>query len=290
MDQNYEIDRIVFPTDFSETANKAQEHVVNMAKLMNSRITLLHVFESSSYGSMFGGTKGVDDDVVEAIREKVKTKAASLSNEHGIEVDVVFGTGRIYDQIVNVAQDVEADMVIMGTHGISGFAEFFAGSNAFKVVTQCPCPVLTIQEARGSVGFEDIVVPVDSTPESRQKVKHAIAFAEKFGSTLHLAVLISNDTPEKRHVFGIKEKQITDVLDAKEISYSVSELVGENLATMTMNFAESKKADLIIMMTEQEFNMTGFLMGQFAQQIVNHSKVPVLSVSPIESTGEFHSY
>jgi nucleotide-binding universal stress UspA family protein len=49
---------------------------------------------------------------------------------------------------------------------------------------------------------------------------------------------------------------------------------------MTMNFAESKGGNLIVMMTEQESNLTGFLMGPFAQQIVNHSKIPVLSISP----------
>ncbi|MFT4682023.1 MAG: nucleotide-binding universal stress UspA family protein, partial [Flavobacteriales bacterium] len=207
---------------------------------------------------------------------------------HGIETDVVFGTGRIYDQIVNVAQDVDADLIMMGTHGISGVAEFFAGSNAFKVVTQSPCPVMTIQEARDSAGYKNIVLPMDSTNESRQKVVQAIALAKKYGSTLHIANLISDDDPQVRHVFGIKEKQITDVLDAEEIPYSVTTLVGDNLATMTMNHAESKKADLIIMMTEQEYNMTGFLMGQFAQQIVNHSKIPVMSVSPEDHSDGFH--
>lgn len=287
MSQGFEINRIVFPTDFSETANKAEAHVMNMAKVMGSRLTLLHVFESSSYG-MFGKSKGTDSEVLDSIREKVNGKASDLSSAHGIEVDVVFGTGRIYDQIVNVAQDVEADLIMMGTHGVSGFAEFFAGSNAFKVVTQSPCPVLTIQEARESHGYDNIVLPMDSTNESRQKVVHGISLAKRFGSTLHIANLISDDDPQVRHVFGIKEKQITDVLDAEEIPYTVATLVGDNLATMTMNHAESKKADLIIMMTEQEYNMTGFLMGQFAQQIVNHSKIPVMSVSPEDHSDGFH--
>ena len=288
MSQKFEVSRILFPTDFSETANKAEDHVVNLAKVMGSGVTIVHVFESSSYGSIFGGSSSSDDEVLQSIKEKVNSKASDLSSKHGIEIDVVFGTGRIYDQIVNVAQDVEADLIMMGTHGISGFAEFFAGSNAFKVVTQSPCPVVTIQEARDSIGFQNIVLPMDSTPESRQKVVHAISIAKAFGSTIHIANLLSDDTPEARHVFGIKEKQIIEVLEREEIPYSTTTLSGDNLATMTMNHAESKKADLIIMMTEQEYNMTGFLMGQFAQQIVNHSKIPVMSVSPEDNSDGFH--
>jgi nucleotide-binding universal stress UspA family protein len=129
---------------------------------------------------------------------------------------------------------------------------------------------------------------MDTTNDSRQKVVHAMFLAKKFGSTLHISNLISDDDPQVRHVFGIKEKQITDVLEAEEIPYTIANLVGDNLATMTMNHAESKKADLIIMMTEQEYNMTGFLMGQFAQQIVNHSKIPVMSVSPDDHSDGFH--
>jgi nucleotide-binding universal stress UspA family protein len=288
MSQKFEVNRIVFPTDFSETANKAEDHVMNLAKVMGSKLTLLHVFEASSYGGLFGSSNGSDSEVLDEIKEKMNKKAADLAKEHGLEIDVVFGTGRIYDQIVNVAQDVGADLIVMGTHGISGFAEFFAGSNAFKVVTQSPCPVLTVQEARQSVGFKDIVLPMDSTPESRQKVVHAIELAKAFGSTLHIANLLSDDTPEARRVFGIKEKQVVEVLEREEIPYTTTYLSGDNLATMTMNHAESKKADLIIMMTEQEYNMTGFLMGQFAQQIVNHSKIPVMSVSPEESGEGFH--
>lgn len=287
MSQGFEINRILFPTDFSGAADKAEHHVVNMAKCMGSKLTLLHVFESSSY-SMFGRSNGADSEVLDAIREKVNSKAADLNSLHGIDVDVVFDTGRIYDQIVSVAQDLDADLIMMGTHGVSGFAEFFAGSNAFKVVTQSPCPVLTIQEARESEGYKNIVLPMDTTNDSRQKVVHAMFLAKKFGSTLHISNLISDDDPQVRHVFGIKEKQITDVLEAEEIPYTIANLVGDNLATMTMNHAESKKADLIIMMTEQEYNMTGFLMGQFAQQIVNHSKIPVMSVSPDDHSDGFH--
>lgn len=287
MATSLELNRILFPTDFSDTAAKAQGLALNMARLSGAKLTLLHVFENSSYEALAIDKGSSKDDTLAQVRDRLQEKADRLSSENGVDIDVVLGTGRTYDQIVGVAQDVDTDLIIMGTHGVSGFAEFFAGSNAFKVVTQSPCPVITMQEARNETGFKNIVMPIDSTDETRQKVPVAAKLAEMFGATVHIASLITDDTPEMHHKFSIISKQVAEYFDEREIAHSENTLTGDNLATMTMNYAESKSADLIIMMTEQESNLTGFLMGPYAQQIVNHSKIPVLSVSPEETDG-FH--
>ena len=91
-------------------------------------------------------------------------------------------------------------------------------------------------------------------------------------------------------LFELKIKQVTDYLEREEVSYTETTLTGSNLATMTMNIAESKGGNLIVMMAEQESNLTGFLMGPFAQQVVNHSKIPVLSVSAEDLTDGSESF
>jgi nucleotide-binding universal stress UspA family protein len=287
MATSLDINRILFPTDFSETAEKAQNLALSIAQKTNAKLTILHVFESSSYKAMSLDKAEGKDVTMDMVQEWLQEKADGLSNNHNVLIDVVLGTGRAYDQIVSVSQDIEADLIVMGTHGVSGFAEFFAGSNAFRVVTQSPCPVLTMQETRNDIGFKNIVMPIDSTSETRQKVPVAAYLAELFGATIHIASLITDDSPEVHHKFSIISKQIAEYLEEREIAYTENTLTGDNLASMTMNHAESKNADLIIMMTEQESNLTGFLVGPYAQQIVNHSKIPVLSISPEETDG-FH--
>jgi nucleotide-binding universal stress UspA family protein len=126
---------------------------------------------------------------------------------------------------------------------------------------------------------------MDRTPETRQKVRYAAALAKKYGATIHLGTMLLEDTEEIRFDFAKKLKHVTDYLDREGVAHEENILIGDNLATMTMNYAESKRGDLVIIMTEQEYNMTGFLMGPFAQQVVNHCKVPVLSISPEEGEG-----
>ncbi len=279
----FKIGRIVIPTDFSESAQIAVNHAVDMAKRFGAELTLVHVVDAGAYQGIFAPSNKTDYKELETAQQKLQEDAHKLEQEHGINVAHHVVSGRIHEEIVGITQEIEADLIVMGTHGTSGWEEFFAGSNAFRVVTQASCPVLSIQEQATNPECKNIILPIDSTPETRQKVRYAVTMAKKFSSTIHIASLLTEDTPEIRFDFEKKVKQITDYLDREEVPHTEATLVGSNLATMTMNFAESKQGNLIVMMTEQEQNLTGFLMGPFAQQIVNHSKIPVLSISPDES-------
>jgi nucleotide-binding universal stress UspA family protein len=285
MFHDFNIKRIAVPTDYSESAGVALEYAIEMAKMYGASVELIHVLEEGAYAGIFAPSSKTEYVEKERAQLRLQEEAHRLESEHGINVAQQVRSGRIYDEIIGAAQDCNADLIIMGTHGVAGWAEFFAGSNAFRVVTQAPCPVLTIQGHAKRRGFKNIILPLDRTPETRQKVRYATTLAKKYGSTLHIASLLLEDSEEIRFDFAKKVKQITDYLDAEGIAHEENVLVGSNLATMTMNYAESKKGDLIVIMTEQEYNLTGFLMGPYAQQMVNHCKLPVLSISPAEGEG-----
>lgn len=292
MESEFKVSKIAVPVDFSQTSYVALDHAVDVAKRFKADLMLIHVLETGAYQGIFAPSKKTEYQELEFTQQKLQEEARKLEVETGLNVEQQVVTGRIYEEIVKASEEANADLIVMGTHGSSGWAEFFVGSNAYKVVTQSPCPVLSIQENATKKELQNIIVPIDSTPESRQKVRHAVAFAKLFGATIHVASLLTDDSAEMRFEFDKRIKQVTDYLDRESVPYTVSTLSGSNLATMTMNFAESKGGNLIVMMTEQESNVTGFLMGPFAQQIVNHSRIPVLSVSPesfMEVDDSFHA-
>jgi nucleotide-binding universal stress UspA family protein len=283
--KEFKIKRIALPTDFSETAGVALEYAIDLTKKFNAELALIHVLEEGAYAGIFAPSDKTEYVLREQAQLKLQEEAHRLEKDHGISVSQQVLSGRIYDQIIEGARNAEADMIIMGTHGVAGWAEFFVGSNAFRVVTQSACPVLSIQGHAKNHSFKNIILPMDRTPETRQKVRYAAALAKKYGATIHLGTMLLEDTEEIRFDFAKKLKHVTDYLDREGVTHEENILIGDNLATMTMNYAESKRGDLVIIMTEQEYNMTGFLMGPFAQQVVNHCKVPVLSISPEEGEG-----
>ncbi len=285
MNKKFRIQKILIPFDFSETAELALEHAVFMAKLHKADITLLHVIESYSFttaiSQAFGKSQSEFEKKIEtSANDRLNELTAKLHRESGVTVNQRTEMGKIYKSITAVAEEMDIDLIIMGTHGISGFQEFLIGSNTYRVVMSAPCPVISVQTHAKKIGFKNIVLPIDNSPASRQKVKHAVEIAKHYNSVVHIAGLITMNDIDMQRRFDVKIHQVKDYLDEHEIAYSVKMFKGENTASITMDFATQVDADLIIMMTDQEGG--GLFIGNYAQQIINHSKIPVMSIRPDE--------
>lgn len=285
MSKKFQIQKILIPFDFSETAELALEHAVFMAKLHKADLHLLHVIESYSFTSAisnaFSKSQSEFESKIESTAsEKLKELSEKLHHDCGMPVHYRTGMGNIYKKITSVAEELQIDLIIMGTHGISGFQEFLVGSNTYRVVMSAPCPVISVQTHSKKIGFKDIILPIDNSPSSRQKVKHAVEIAKHYGSVVHVAGIMTMSDIDMQRRFEVKIHQVRDYLEEHEIPHSVKMFKGENTASVTMDYAQQVNADLIIIMTDQE--STGLFMGNFAQQVINHSKIPVMSVRPFE--------
>ena len=279
---NFKIRHILTPVDFSETSLKALEHAIFMAKVFEAKLSLIHVLEVLNYANEMN-IPLIDNELSSVIRKRLDDLADSIHLNHGIiKPQVILNSGNIAETIVNTAEDIEADIILMGTHGASGWKEFLIGSNAYKVVTKASCPVLTIQKNGTKPSYRNIVLPIDDTVSSRQKVKNAVEFAQHYGSIIHVLGLITVDEPEVHSKFDVRLNQVNKYLDKHGVPWKNKIIVGDNIAKMTMNYAKEINADLIMIMTEQEENLTGFILGPYAQQVINHSSIPVLSVTPQE--------
>lgn len=279
--------KILIPTDFSDTANIALDHAITMAKLCNAEMVLLHVVSAFSYKVTLPEVEEDETQNVKlskAIDEKLKSIANDIILKHGLKVETMATSGKIRDEVVKKADEIDADIIIMGTHGVSGLREFLIGSNAFRIISEAGCPVLTVQSNAKRAEYKKIVVPIDSSFHSREKLGVSVKMALTYGATLHIIGLRSYDHDDENlnARFRMKMKQVEDYLVERGVNYEINTLFCSNIAKTTMDYAKEQDADLIIIMTEQEINTTGFFMGPYAQQLVNHSVIPVLSIHPTE--------
>lgn len=285
MKNPFEVKKILIPVDLSKTSKLAFEHAANLCQKFGASLHLLHVYRSSTVDVLPNLTATSPivsnlDDLRAMVTEELEGLGRAFSEKYGVDYTIEIREGSVSNGIINTAKGVNADLIVMGTHGVSGFEEFFLGSNAYRVVTSSSIPVLTVQEKATKMGFQNIVLPIDSTPHTRDKVSEAVKIAEAFNGKIHIAALVKAEDEEDEKIFHLKVKQVEEHLDHKGIEHETSILHGENIAEMTLDFAEKVNADLTVIMTDQE-NYTGFLVGPYAQRIVNHSKIPVLSVTPI---------
>ena len=143
-------------------------------------------------------------------------------------------------------------------------------------------PVLLIREDFNfNKALETIVVPIDSSDDTRQKAAQAATFAKSFGSTIHLLGLYTASAPSVRQVVKNYVSMVQRYLDKNEIKYITENIdVKGNVTTDTLAYANKVNADMIAIMTEQESSFSNLILGTFAQQMISNSTIPVLTVRP----------
>jgi nucleotide-binding universal stress UspA family protein len=279
------IKKILIPTDFSKTGLLAVEHAAFMARACKADLYLFHAIELSESafsiynpGIVISGLTEIDT----IANNLLSDLAASLRKKYGITTKTICVKNRAAQGVVDAVNEYKIDIVLMGTHGVSGFNEYFIGSNAQRVVAHCPCPVITAQAHAKKLGFTNIVLPVDDSFNSRQKVNTTISLARKYSATIHVLGLLNKSRVSNPKAFKLKLDSIEKAIQKAGLPYEVKTVKGDNLAITAMKYSKKVKADLIVVLTEHESQLPGVSLGPFARQIVNHSKIPVMSIRPEE--------
>lgn len=274
---------ILVPLDFSEVAQNALGHALKVADVYKNEVTLLHIMDEGNFiGNLFGGNNNVEL-VKEAIDMKLD-KIITESNKQypNIKINKLIESGKIYKVISNIANDGNYDSIIMGTNGASGLQQI-TGSNASRVINYAKVPVVVVKEKSIGNGYEKIVLPIDLTRESRQKVRWAVHVAKKFNSTIH--VIYENTTNEEfRNRIHAVINQTQDILDTNGAKYILRGLeedkYPDSFAEDTLAYANEIDADLIMIMSQQEKGFNEFLLGSYAQQIVNNGgRIPIMCIN-----------
>lgn len=273
--------KILVAIDFLDCSINALAHAVTIGSKAGAEIEMVWVNRPDSSKEIFQ----LDS---ESIIPEVEKRFSELIDK--FSPDMGSGTmtykireGKIYREIVTEAEESNADLIVVGTHGASGFEEFWIGSNANKIVSASTKPIITI---RGGIdihrSLSRIVLPIDSTVETRQKLPFTAEIARICGAEIFVVSMYTTKVSEVRYYVDTYTDQVIEYLEEEEIKYTRDAVEADNLTKSTIGYAERVDANLISIMTEQERTTANLFMGPFAQQMVNHSPFPVLSIHPRE--------
>lgn len=263
------MNKVVVGFDFSSGSAYAVDLAIDIANRWESDIRLVYVKEKS------------EDEA--PIRTEIERRNAGVAHLlKGIKLEYVIRAGKPADELCAQALEDNAELLIVGTHGMSGVKKSLLGRNSYKTIEQSPVPVLIVREDFNfSKKLEKIVVPIDSSDDTRQKAAKAAMFAKTFDATIHLLGLYTSTTPDIRRIVNNYVKFVERYFDKSEVKYTTRYLeVEKNVTLTTLDYAKEVNADLITIMTEQESRLTSLLMGTHAQQMINESTIPVLTVRP----------
>lgn len=283
------MDTILVPYDFNRQSEHALEQAINLARHTKSKITLLYVNESQGFlASLF--TDQQDEEMLEKINDHLDSVAARTSLRSGVDVDATMQSGRIYSIIIKTAEDVKARFIVMGTRSSEGSdpeRKTMLGANTSRVIRSAPCPVITISGSTHYDGCRSILLPMDLTKETKQKVGWAIEFAKIYGAKIRAVSALWSSNPEIISKLNLQMNQVKKfILDAGvecEAEIIESPKGEKTHVPAILDYARTKgDVDLIVIMTQQEFSIVEFFVGSHAQEFLRCSEVPVVSVIPKE--------
>lgn len=194
---------------------------------------------------------------------------------------------KVYSALCSVTKELEADLLVIGTHGNSGFDENFAGANTFKTITQCNTPVLSVRECFDfDKELERLVMPIDMTEDTRQKVPWTIEFARMFPhAVIHVLGVHTTKNKTVRSEVEAYVSSVEKLLEKEGLPFQTDYVDAENTTISTIDYAKKIDADLIVIMKEQEKTLTNIFLGPYAQQMINLSPIPVLTISVKQING-----
>lgn len=285
--------KILVPLDFSDLGSKALHSAEKLARLFNGSITPFHSYlplnEVDGGPYMFGmGSTTIED--YDEIEDALYDRLGELANN---EVDPSLVTKPLIS-IGNPAQSIveggkDFDIIVLSTHGRTGFSRFFLGSVSEKVLRMSHVPVLIVNQERELSSLNNIMVTTDFSDHSKEAFPIAKEIARKANATLELVNILPYDPehdeePEESKVQV--RKQRLDVL-AKETLHDISDLVKTNVIVSTdtphesiLRYNTKTPHDLIIMSTVGRTGIDYLMMGSTTANVVRHVRCPVLSVNP----------
>ena len=258
---------IVIPTDFTVIAQYAVESAVPFAKASNTGIVLLHIAKKSA---------DIPDATV-----KVEEEAACAAQKYGVPVKGIVREGTIFTTIGETVAELDASLVLMGTHGIKGMQKL-TGSWALKVIVTSKVPFIVVQHPPKKASIDKIVFPIDYKKENREKIAWAYYVAKLFNSKMY--IFRTDPSKDKKLEHGVKANLVftEKFMRSKNIKYEVEVAKGQNsFSKEILQYAEDVQADLILITTTKGISTLDFVLGAAEEDIiVNDANIPIMCVNP----------
>ena len=268
---------LLVATDFSKNSLHVLEYAIMFANKLEASIHLVWVDNSSLEDNLI-------DTIEEGLRIEKKRYLQKLVSDYkpkvpGEKLQYHLKKGKVYQEIGKTARQLKADIIFTGTHGVTGFEQYWIGSNAYRIMTSAPCPVITARsDYNFAHGISTILLPLDSSLETKQKLPFTVELAKRFNATIHLLKVYNSPIGVIRKRIDSFGREAEKCLQDKKITYLIESVEAVNVAASILEYADNNNVDLITIMTEQNITTANKFLGPYAQQLINGAKVPVLSL------------
>jgi nucleotide-binding universal stress UspA family protein len=276
---------ILIPTDFSEQSIQAIKYAQVISRDIKSSIHFIYVIEVNEQNHR-NNPEQQDEFIKKNIRLKFESILNNLNN--GIEITdykLFIERGKVYDRILETAALINAKLLIMGCNSAGDYKNRFLGSNALRIMRSCPVPVLSSNQRSQLLMFKNIILPIDLSKETKDKLNKAILLAKLNPDIILNIITVVFDADEFLiNRLGQQLVKVKSIIEKSKVKYTAeiikSSLGYESLGEIIADYSRKIEGDVIMLMTQQEISHTPYFVSSLAQEVINISEVPVITIAP----------
>lgn len=260
--------KIFVPSDFTPVSHVAIRYGCEIAESTGSDVYLLHIVKSQGE--------------IDQAKSKLEAQAVEFGAKHPVKILTHVRVGNIFDDIPDVAAEENAELIVMGTHGMQGM-QFIVGSNALRIVSESKVPMIIVQaNTKQSARMSRLLVPLDLHQETKQKLKIACDVASRFGAEVHL--ISPKETDEFLHNRLSRNISYAEgYLEERKLRYktTITEAGSGGFVKELLKYAKYAEIDMIcILNTAEERLVHAFGMDSEQKIITNEAAIPVMILNP----------
>lgn len=272
--------KIIVPIDFSKHSEYALKVAALLAKKYNLTIYALHMLDLQEF-SISESPSSHQEKGIFFLKLAEKKFKNFLAQEYLKDVHLVpiIKHYKVFSEINKVAEEIEADLIVMGSHGASGLKEFFIGSNTEKVIRYADIPVLIVKNEINDVSFNNIVMATDFSEESIPAFKNSLQTLDFLKAKKQiLYVNLPNEnfktTPEME---SMANRFLTQVEGNVDRLINVNFVCARSIEKGILDFANVTGADLIVTITHGRKGISHIFEGSISEDLSNHATLPIMT-------------
>jgi len=281
--------KILWATDFSDESLESLSYAKLFADTFKADLSAVHVapdFSPALYDTA-AVIQGELTKRVTAFKNEAKKKLEEIQKSKNVAFDIILSEGNASKKIIETAENIDADLIVMGCKGQTAIEKIFIGSVTNHVIRNTPVPVLLTKRGHRKPKVKKILVPTDFTAQEEIERDFAWKLATGFDSALmflHVLELHDYEFPPKivdemmeaviSKLTSRRKKEHETVVLKEDVTRAINASLG------IVDYAQSHKYDMIVISTYVQSKLERFFLGSTTEKVISHSQVPIFAIPP----------
>lgn len=274
------MEHLLFPTDFSGNSQNALKYTVHLASHLNSTLHLFHAFHVPYiHAEMPAGMyqTAIKDAENEAQKQMQELWNKVQEKEQLSDIDYQFETqlGFAVEEILNLSENLPADMIVIGTKGESGITEVLFGSIATNIISKAKCPVLAIPQTARYKDIKNIAFATTYEKTDLDALSKLVELAKAYKAKIHILHVNEQEGKIKKEEEAGFGKVFREKFQYNNLNFDVCE--GKDAASAISNYTDTHQVDIISLIRKKRNLFANLFHSSLTEKMASHTKIPLLA-------------